>query len=374
MPGKTEVFVLGMIHSGHRTSETWGLDQVRATIENISPDVICVEIPPPNWPSTLATWKEKHVVEDSRVKVFPEYVDVLMPLTDEMDFVVEPTAGWSEWMAQARRAKIEEFQTAEVYAELFSEYERDEAWVTAWLEEHPAPAEGDDPFYIHSPRYDLRTKAELGPYEHHMNDVIGRPGGWTYINQEHFTLIEEAIRKHPGKRILVTFGAGHKYWFLEQLRWMPDVEVMDVRPYLPNAKAHQLLPGERAAEEFLTGFDAIRVHQAHFRGDSLFAWDRIEAMLELPHEAQYLEDLAATKGTAMSEFQDGPFLGPVTKIYVNTKGWRLRARVWQLHETEEQAEEIMALLEFDESKPGGFSWVELKLPSWMLSTEELQTQ
>ena len=138
--GKTEVFVLGMIHGGHRTSETWGLEEVRATIENISPDVICVEIPPSNWPSTLATWQEKHIVEDSRVKVFPEYVDVLMPLTDEMEFVVEPSAGWSEWMAQSRRAKIEEFQTAEIYAEQNVAYENDKAWVTAWLDQHPAPA------------------------------------------------------------------------------------------------------------------------------------------------------------------------------------------------------------------------------------------
>ncbi|MDA1113951.1 MAG: hypothetical protein O3A95_06600 [Planctomycetota bacterium] len=372
--GKTEVFVLGMIHSGHRTSETWGLEEIRATIKNVSPDVICVEIPPSNWPSTLATWKEKHVVEDSRVKVFPEYVDVLMPLTDEMDFVVEPSAGWSEWMAQARGAKIKEFQTADVYAELNALYEKDEAWVNSWLDEYPAPGLDDDPFYIHSPRYDLRTKAELGPYEHHLNDVIGRPGGWTYINEEHFLLIEEAIRKHPGKRILVTFGAGHKYWFLEQLRWMPDVELMDVRPYLPNADAHKLQPNDRAREEFMTGFDAIRVHQAHFRGDSIFAWDRIDAMLDLQNKSEFLTALASTKGTALSEFQDGPFLGPVNVTSVKDNGWRLSAKVWRLHETEEQAEEIMALLERDASRPGGFTWTELTLPSWMLEANASSTR
>ncbi|MFT5198336.1 MAG: hypothetical protein ACI87O_000992 [Planctomycetota bacterium] len=38
-----------------------------------------------------------------------------------------------------------------------------------------------------------------------------------------------------GKRIVITFGAGHKYWFLAQLRAMESVQLMDVTPYLPPA-------------------------------------------------------------------------------------------------------------------------------------------
>ncbi len=78
---------------------------------------------------------------------------------------------------------------------------------------------------------------ELGSYEHHLNEVIGPPGGWTYINEEHFALISAAISKHPGKRVLITFGAGHKYWFLERLRHMPTVQLMDVLPYLPERES-----------------------------------------------------------------------------------------------------------------------------------------
>jgi len=233
---KTQVYVLGMIHSGHRTSETWGLEEVAATIRAINPDVICTEIPPANWPATLATWQEKHVVEDSRVKVFPEYVEVLMPLTDELDFAVEPCAGWTKAMATARRARMQKFDTSDEFQTAREAYERDEGWVTAWLESNPVPFADDDPFYIHSPTYDLRTKAELGPYEFYLNDVIGPPGGWRYINQEHFALIAAAIKKHEGKRILVTFGAGHKYWFLEQLREMPNVELVDVRDGIVKVK------------------------------------------------------------------------------------------------------------------------------------------
>jgi len=254
----TEVFVMGMIHGEHRTSERWGLDEVRATIRALAPDVVCAEIPPANWPVTAAAWRTNHQVTDSRVRVFPEYVDVLLPLTDEMPrLVVEPCAGWTPAMARDRRDRMHEFETSTRDAAARQAYDQDEARVTAWLEAWPAAAPADDPFYIHSPAYDLRTKAELGPYEYHLNEVIGRPGGWTYINEEHFKLIKAAIARHPGQRVLITFGAGHKYWFLERLRQLPDVVLGDVRPYLPGAADHPVTAAQRAIDAFLLGCDRL---------------------------------------------------------------------------------------------------------------------
>ncbi|MHC4822449.1 MAG: hypothetical protein ACYTEP_00340 [Planctomycetota bacterium] len=365
--GKTQVFVLGMIHGDHLTSETWGNEQVRATIRAIDPDVICPEIPPDRWPETIATWKERQVVEDSRVQVFPEYVDVMLPLSDEMDFAVEPSAGWSEYMAQARQAKIEEFQTADEYREARLEYAHDKAWLEDWLASWSTPA-SDNPTYIHSPLYDLRTKAELGPYEHHLSDVIGRPGGWPYINNDHFLLIEKAIRTHPGKRILVTFGAGHKYWFLEQLRWMPDVELMDVRPYLPGSVP--LSMEQMAIDEFLHGYDALRMYWANFRGDALYALERIEGMLAIERQQTFLDSLRDTKGMFWSEFQDGPFLGPVEVVGKDAEGWHVRAAVRRLHDKPEDAQWFTATLQVDPERPGGFRWTRLSMPEWLLTRED----
>lgn len=365
--GKTQVFVLGMIHSDHLTSDTWGNDEVREAIRAINPDVLCPEIPPDRWPDTLATWKEKHVVTDSRVQVFPEYVDVVLPLTDEMDFVVEPSAGWSEYMAQARQAKIQEFHTEDVHRDAKFEYAHDQAWVGDWLASWPVPA-SDDPAHLHSPLYDLRTKAEMGPYEHHLSDVIGRPGGWPYINNDHFLLIEKAIRTHPGKRILVTFGAGHKYWFLEQLRWMPDVELMDVRPYLPGATP--LTDEQLAIDEFLLGYDALRMYWANFRGDSLYALDRIDAMLAIEAQEDFLTTLHPTKGMFWSEFQDGPFLGPVEVVGRDGLGWHVRAAVRRLHDEPEDATWFEATLMAEPGRPGGFRWTELSLPAWLMTRQD----
>ena len=49
-------------------------------------------------------------------------------------------------------------------------------------------------------------------------------------------LIDRTIKENAGKRILVTFGAAHKYWFLERLRDRDDVRLIDLVPYLPSGR------------------------------------------------------------------------------------------------------------------------------------------
>lgn len=227
---KTQVAVLGMIHDQHRTSPTWGLDQVRETIRRFNPDVVCAEIPPGHWPATLAVWNERAVVEDTRVLRFPEYTDALLPLMTEMGFLVEPCAAWTQEMAAERRARLDLFETDPQQAERYAEYERRNAEIEA--RQAAAPIDDDDPRIIHSALYDARIQESLGPYDEILNDWIGA-GGWTNINRGHYALIDQAITKHRGKRILITFGSGHKYWFLNQLRERDDIELVDVTPFLP---------------------------------------------------------------------------------------------------------------------------------------------
>lgn len=45
--------------------------------------------------------------------------------------------------------------------------------------------------------------------------------------------IVPATRRHRGERIPVTFGGGHKYWLLERLRERGDIELLDLRGFLP---------------------------------------------------------------------------------------------------------------------------------------------
>ena len=230
---QTRVAVMGMIHGDHRTSETWGLPQVEAAIRAFNPDVVFAEIPPDRWPGIRQDWLERGVIEDSRLKRFPEYTDVLLPLMLELGFAVEPCAAWTRKMADDRRERIRQFEEAPRFAEQFAAYQRREAEVEA---EHAAhPIDESDPLVIHSTLYDQRSKESLQPYDEYLNDWIG-DGGWTHINQAHYDLIEAALARHRGERVLITFGAAHKYWFLEKLNERKDLQLIDLRPILVQAR------------------------------------------------------------------------------------------------------------------------------------------
>ena len=64
-------------------------------------DAVFCEIPPDRIDQANREYKETGKISEPRVKVFPEYVDVLYPLTKEMEFELFPCAGWTKPMADA---------------------------------------------------------------------------------------------------------------------------------------------------------------------------------------------------------------------------------------------------------------------------------
>jgi YVTN family beta-propeller protein len=226
----TVVSVMGMIHSGHTTSDVWGLDEVEATIRNFRPDVICTEIAPDRWDRIDRDLRERDAIEDPRVLRFPEYTDLILRLSLSMDFEIEPCAGWSIEMSDLRETRIADFESESAWSGPRRDYARRLAALQA---SRDAVANEEDPAWIHSDGYDEREKGELALYDEYQNDMIG-PGGWTNINVEHYRNIDRTIRDHRGARILVTFGGGHKYWFLERLRERADIDLVELGPFLPN--------------------------------------------------------------------------------------------------------------------------------------------
>lgn len=225
-----EVAVLGMLHDRHRDSRAWGLAAVRTAIARFRPDVVIAEIPPDRWDRIWRDYAERGTIEDSRILRFPEYTDVLLPLKVQLGFAVEQGAAWTQEMSDLRNARIAAFEQQPVFAERAARYRAATEAAQALDREHLL--DSDDPQVIHSAEYDRLSKLTLAPYDAALNDVIG-PGGWTRINVAHHRLIDAAIRRHPGQRILITFGAGHKYWLLEQLRTRDDIHLLDVHAFLP---------------------------------------------------------------------------------------------------------------------------------------------
>lgn len=229
---KNKVIMLGLIHSGHVESERFGLDLVEALIREINPDYVLTEIPPDRLAQAVKGFTETGEVTEPRVKVFPEYKDVLFPLSNEMDFKIIPTAAWSRGMANFRREALNNIRDDEARKEDWQAYQAAGAAAQEKMQ-----GRRDDPYFIHSDEYDAITKANLSVYGARFADDIGR-GDWERINAAHYKLIEAALENHAGEgaTMLITFGAGHKYWFLEQLRQRDDIILINPVDYLDKIK------------------------------------------------------------------------------------------------------------------------------------------
>jgi len=225
---RTEVVVLGMIHSGHTTSGVWGVDQVADTLRAIAPDAVLVEIPPDRFPTAAAEFAADGSIEEPRTIRFPEYIDVLFPLQSEVGYEIVPCAGWTAEMAADRSAKMGAWRTERPEQTTRVNAAQDAARVNV----EAALGAADDPHVIHTDAFDEFVREGMQPYDELWNDDLG-PGGWTNINIAHWKLLEAAIDARPGQRLVITFGSWHKYWFMDRLRERADVELLDARDYLP---------------------------------------------------------------------------------------------------------------------------------------------
>ena len=220
---KNEVIVLGTIHSGHLKHKEYSIEVLTALIQEIDPDLILTEIPPDRFPIAMKEFLENDTITESRVSRFPEYVNVIFPLSKKMNFEIIPTAGWTKEMAQERNNKLNAIS-------------KDSSRVDEWNQLQIATKKSDslikasgrefDPYWINSDEYDSLAEIELSVYNQLFNDELG-PGGWDNINRAHFAYITLALDKikGQGKRVLITYGAGHKGWFLRELKKRKDIEL-----------------------------------------------------------------------------------------------------------------------------------------------------
>ena len=193
------------------------------------PDYILAEIPPARVAVAEEQFRTSGEITESRVRVFPEYTEAIIPLTKEMDFEIIGCAAWTKKMADDRRIKLARWKI---------ERKQDSDEVAAARRRMNERIEGagldNDPSGIHTDRYDEIVKEGLEPYNRLFNDDLGA-GGWDNINAAHYALIAAALDEHSGegKRFLITFGAWHKHWFLEKLRARGDVVVVPASRFVP---------------------------------------------------------------------------------------------------------------------------------------------
>ncbi|MDT0607149.1 hypothetical protein [Croceitalea rosinachiae] len=227
---KNEVLVLGTIHGGHLTHSIYNIDYLNRLIKEIKPDFILAEIPPDRMEAAMQGFKKDDSISEPRVMRFPEYVDVIFPLTKELGFEIIPTAGWTKPMADERSAKLKAIS---------KDSSRLSDWV-AYLAAnkhsdsiYKATGKKNDPYFIHTTTYDSIQDIALQTYNRLFNVELGL-GGWENINIAHYWNIEKALEKYryQGKRFLIVYGAGHKGWFLRQLHKRDDITLLEMKPFL----------------------------------------------------------------------------------------------------------------------------------------------
>ena len=225
-----EVIVLGMIHGRHRESERYSIDVLKNLIREINPAYVLTEIPPNRFDAAVADFEATDSISEARVRRFPEYVDALFPLTREMDFEVIPTAGWTAEMADFRSARLQAISQDPDRAAEWAAYQRANARADSAI---AAGGHPNDPRWIHTDAYDAAYSLRLNVYNDLFNEEL-QAGGWGTINAAHYAHIARALdaRRGEGARFLITYGAGHKGWFLRELRQRDDIVLLDVAPFL----------------------------------------------------------------------------------------------------------------------------------------------
>ena len=222
-PGTNIVTVMGAVHGQHRRSESYSLAVLQAAIQKFDPDVIMVELPPERFAVASANYEQFGEVRESRTDDFPELIDGVFPLRKKLGFEIVPVAAWTQKIADDRRAAL-------------ARLERDPTRAEDWVKFQAAAApynqavrgRSDDPLFIHTKTYDNAVKARQDIYEELFGDDLG-PGGWQNINVAHYQKIDAALDDLKGqeKRILILYGAWHKYWFLEQLETRDDIQLVN---------------------------------------------------------------------------------------------------------------------------------------------------
>jgi len=229
-----EVLVMGAIHSGHLTDSIYHTAYLEKLFIEIGPDYVLAEIPPDRMQAAMEGFMRDDTISEPRVMRFPEYTDVIFPLTKTMDFEIIPTAGWTRPMAKERSDKL-------------TAISQDPSRVDDWKAYTSANRKSDslyqatnkinDPYFIHTAEYDDIQDVFLQEYNRLFNVELGL-GGWDNINIAHYWNIEKALEKHryEGKRMLIVYGAGHKGWFLRQLRKRDDIVLLEMKPFLDAIK------------------------------------------------------------------------------------------------------------------------------------------
>ena len=221
--GTNIVAVIGAIHAQHQRSERYSLDILSEAIRKFEPDIVLVELPPDRFEIASANYETFGEVRESRADDFPELTGVVFPLRKELGFTMVPVAAWSKQLADDRRSTLKKIEEDPRRAKDCAEYQ-------AAIADYNRMVSGrsDDPDFIHSAEYDEAVASRQETYQRLFGSDLGQ-GGWDKVNEAHLALMSQVLDdyKGQGKRVLILFGAWHKYKILDRMETRSDISLVD---------------------------------------------------------------------------------------------------------------------------------------------------
>ncbi|MDW2982354.1 MAG: hypothetical protein WBG81_04575 [Rhodanobacter sp.] len=215
-----QVAVLVTLHQLHATTPGYSFEALGRAVEQLQPDVLCVELQPDD----LQRRPEEATKQ--------EYPEVVYPLIDRHHYRVyamEPAEPvYSDILKPYIQAGHDFSVRAPDQAEAFSRYS-DGAY-TGLQAYWTSPARVNDAV----------TDAVLHA-KHELQQAMvgdGERTGWERWNRHFLDVILRAAKENPGKRIVVLVGAEHGYWLRGHLAQAGGLQLLDTAELLraPAAK------------------------------------------------------------------------------------------------------------------------------------------
>ncbi len=199
---KSRVAVLGTLAELHQEPIKYNLKVLRRLVKDLQPDLLCAEIHPDDWQAgDLSTAP-------------PEYREVLVPLSRRTDIIIVPVSGAKDLnLVAPRGGRLLSLRSSVV--RLLNYQLR----LMQRLANGPR-AINSGPFGVVCNAMCILTAWACGSETHRA---------WDQSNQAILNNVKTAIRRDPGRRVLVTVDCRRRHRLEQNLRHVPEVELVDYR-------------------------------------------------------------------------------------------------------------------------------------------------
>lgn len=219
--GETQVLVIGTIHGDHQNNPNYSYRDIINILDKYNPDAICVEIPASYFR------KRSYLTEMMLASIYGF----------ENGKEVYPIDWWTETDARGELAKYKTTEDYRIKTNIADSLTESNAIMQNFIRKY---GDIDNVWRENKMGYEFFNGEEYNDYICQMYTIAINVYGDGCVNlyseqrnAKMMEMIDEAIEKNKGKRIIVLTGAEHKYYFDAAFSKRNDVELVQLKELLP---------------------------------------------------------------------------------------------------------------------------------------------